>query len=221
MPDHNNKPSTIIAGAVLLAASLGAALFMSHHPTLGTPGHDSLASEAVAEAGVNGIIHGAMILFVLAYYFGLSTLSQRLGNMRAEVRAAQLAISVATITMIGAALISGFIVPGVADHFTGGGAADDQLFRAQLTLLGESNQALAKIGTIAYGAAIFFWSLRLIRMPGLSRIAGGLGCVIGALLALGILTGHLALDVRGMGAVVVALGVWFAIIALQMIRNKL
>ena len=211
----------MIAGVVLLAASLGATLFITHHPTLGSQGFDNLASEAVAESGLNGVVHGGMILFSLAFYFGLSTLSQQLNTKQTDIQLAQLSISIATITMVGAALISGFIVPGIAEHFSENNTANNQLFQAQLTSLGETNQVLAKTGTIGYGAAIFFYSLGLIRMQGFPRAAGILGCLVGPLLLVSIFSGYLTLNVFGMGVVLVVIGIWFSIVALLMISKKI
>lgn len=214
MGKHGGK----IAGGLLFIAALGAMVLITQHPTTGSPGHDSVANEIIAESALNSFVHGGMIAFVLVSYFALSALSRRLGEAHSSVRAAQLLFAAATIAMAGAALVSGFIVPGLAAHYADG--AQQDLFITQLHVLGETNQALAKMGSIFYGAAIFLWSLRLVALTGLARIAGFVGLVVGALIAAGILSGHLVLNVHGMGVVIFLMGVWFMLVAMQLLRGR-
>ena len=216
--NKNDRQGNRIAGGLLLMAALGAMVLITQHPTTGSPGHDSIAGEIISESALNSFVHGGMIAFVLAFYFGLSALSRRLDESHASVRGAQLMFAAATFSMIGAALVSGFVVPGLAEHYADG--AQQELFIAQLHLLGETNQALAKMGTVLYGAAIFLWSLRLAGLSGLARVTGIVGLIIGALITAGILSGHLVLNVHGMGVVIFLMGVWFILIALQLMRGK-
>lgn len=220
MTQHSEpKPSGAFAGVILLLASVAAVIFVTHHPTLGSTGYETIAQEAVAEAAFNGLIHGALIIFALGYYYALSVFSERLGITHPAIRAAQLAITIATATMVGAALVSGFIVPDTAAHFTSVG--DDAMFRAQLRTLGAANQVLAKTGTIAYGAAVFFWSVRLIASQGVARAIGVIGCLAGAALVVGIFSKRLALDVHGITVVLIIIGLWFSAIGALMIFRKL
>lgn len=213
------NPSGAFAGVILLLASVAAVIFVTHHPTLGSPGYETIAQEAVAEAAFNGLIHGALIIFALGYYYALSVFSERLGITHPAIRAAQLAITIATACMVGAALVSGFIVSDTAVHFTN--IEDDAMFRAQLRTLGAANQVLAKTGTITYGAAVFFWSVRLVALQGAARIIGAMGCLAGAALAVGIFSESLILDVHGMTVVLIVIGLWFGAVAALMILRKL
>lgn len=214
-----DKGTARAAGGLLIALSMLSLLFISHHPTLGTPGYDSLAEEAAAEAGLNGGVHGALIVVMLGFYTALSALSDGLGRSRLSVRAGQAALTAATASMSGAALISGFIVPGAAASLLRGDMAAE--FPALLRMLGASNQTLAEAGTIAYGAAIFFWSLRLVALPGFARITGGLGLAAGAGLIAGILTGALHLHVTGMTLALGVMDAWFVMAAILMLTGAL
>jgi hypothetical protein len=215
---QDNKFGGKIAGGALILAALGAMVLITQHPTTGSPGHDSIAGEIISESALNSFVHGGMIAFVLVFYFAMAALSRRLGD-HSSVHAAQLLFAAATIAMAGAALVSGFIVPGLADHYADG--SQQEMFIAQLHLLGETNQALAKAGTIFYGAAIFFLSLRLVALSGLAGIAGFVGLVVGAMIAAGMLTGHLVLNVHGMGVVIFMMGGWFILVAfLLLMRGK-
>lgn len=214
-----DKSTARAAGAILIGLAALSLLFMAHHPTLGAPGYETLAEEAAAEAGLNGAVHGALIVVAIGFYVALSGLSDGLGRNRLTVRAAQAGISAATATMAGAALVSGFIVPQTAASLLRGEAAAE--FPALLRMLGAVNQTLANTGTIAYGAAIFFWSLQLVTRSGFARIAGGAGLVAGAGLTGGILTGVLHLDVAGMTLALALIGAWFTLTAIVMISGGL
>lgn len=214
-----DKITARTAGISLIALTGLSLLFMAHHPTLGAPGYDTLAEEAAAEAGLNGGVHGALIVILMGFYVMLTALSDGLGRNRLSVRTAQASIIAATALMAGAALVSGFIVPGTAASLLRGDAAAD--FPALLRMLGATNQTLAEAGTIAYGAAIFFWSLRLIRMTGLARMTGAIGLLAGAGLIGGIVTGLLHLDVAGMTLALGVMGLWFVLAALLMIAGAL
>ncbi len=220
MTEHSlDKKTARTAGGILIALTGLSLLFMSHHPTLGAPGYDTLAEEAVAEAGLNGGVHGALIIVLMGFYVTLTALSDGLGRNRLSVRAAQASITAASALMAGAALVSGFVVPGTAASLLRGDAAAD--FPTLLRMLGATNQTLAEAGTIAYGAAIFFWSLRLVRMTGFARIAGAIGLLVGAGLVGGIVTSALHLDVAGMTLALGVMGLWFVLAALLMIVGVL
>lgn len=211
----HDKKTARLAGIILIALAGLSLLFMAHHPTLGGPGHHTLAEEAAAEAGFNGGVHGALIVIMIGFYAMLSAFSDTLNRDRLSVRTAQASLAAATAAMAGAALVSGFIVPGTAASLLRGDAAAE--FPILLRMLGAINQTLAEAGTIAYGAAIFFWSLRLVAMPGFVRIAGLIGLVAGAGLMGGIVTGALRLDVGGMTLALAVICAWFVIAAVLLI----
>ncbi len=206
-----------LAGVLLIALVVVSLAFMAHHPTLGTPGHDTLAGEAAAEAGLNGAVRGALIVVTLGFYVILSGLSAALGASRLTVRAAQTGLVTATAAMTGAALISGFIVPDTAASLIRGGAEAE--FPALLRMLGAANQTLAKAGTLAYGGAFLFWSMRMVFVKGFVRIAGLAGLIAGGALAAAMLTGAVRLDVDGMTLVVAVMGAWFLLVAIAMLRG--
>lgn len=208
------------AGWLLIGASLGAVLFMTHHPTLGSSGYESVIAEAQAEAMINRIVHGVMIVFTLAFYVGLRAHGDLIGRTHITTRCADAALALATSTMIGAALLSGFVASELAFRFDPASTADAEMYRTQLRLTGAGNQALAKTGTVAYGAAIFLYAIRMLTMPSPARITGALGVLIGAGVAAAILGGFIRLGVFGMGLIVAAMGVWFIAVGVRLIMPR-
>jgi hypothetical protein len=209
-----------IAGGLLVITSLVAFAFILHHPTLGTPGYASIAEEAMAEAPLNRAVHGAMILVMITYYFALSIVSDFLGRQYILVRLAQLAFTIATISLTGAALLSGFVTTNLAAAYVDR-PEQAELFMAQLRLAFAGNQALDLLGVSAFALAIIFWSIRLLKEKSMNRICGILGCVIGSALLIGMATSHLQFDVHGMIMLVAGFAIWAIFLGIQLLRKAL
>ena len=212
-----NDASSAISGGILIFSALMALLFMTHHPTIGDPGYGAISDELAAERGLNAFVHGAMIVITLAYYFAMAQLAQLQGSTRASVSAGKLAFATATAMMIGAALASGFIVPGVAERLAG----NEEILRAQITFAGTVNQVLAKGGSAFYGAGIFLLSLALFAYSGINKLIALIGLVIGAGITVAVVSDLVSLNVTGMTAIVAIMGIWFIAVGVQMIRRKI
>ena len=214
-PDHSK--STRAAGTVLLGLCALALLFMAHHPTLGAPGYDTLAEEAAAESGLNGLVHGMLIAITAGFFVCLAMFAELLNRNYFLTRAGLSVFGIATLTMIGAALVSGFIVPETARKLLSAEMANE--FEPILRMLGATNQTLAETGVIAYGAGMLLWGARLVRMSGFARISGLAGLAGGAALAGGILSGQLHLNITGMTLALAIMCAWLVLAAVMMIRG--
>lgn len=192
------------AGIALIVAGAGAVLGMSHHPTALAPGDTSR------------IVHAAMILFLAMTGFGLIRFATRLGMLRTTVLAGFIAYAIAFFANIGAATISGFIVPALAQRGFITQSPD------VLRLTWEANQALAWLGVLATGAAFAFWSLQLLgRKDWDGRAAGALGLLAGFLPIALLAAGWLEMKVAGAYIVYGIHAAWTAVIGLQLYRGKL
>jgi hypothetical protein len=166
-----------IAGSALIGAAALSVLAMAHHP-------------ASANAGPIGpIVHGTMIAAAAILAFGFAHFARRRGLARPEILAGLVAYAIGLGVTIGAATINGFVVPALA----GRAIADRNVF----LLAWEANQALARIGVFATGAAFALWALDFLRRPGFEAKAIGAsglaaGLVPPALLALGATDMHVA-----------------------------
>lgn len=195
------------AAITLIVLALVSLFAMLHHPTIGAHGPEAVLAEIQRERGLNGAVHGVMILVVLLYHWCFTVLSAWLGAARSAVALGQLALHLGLAAFVGAALVSGFVVPELGARIE----ADAQGLRTALLTLYATNQALAKLGTVAFGAAICLWGVALCSStaPALrSRPAGAVGVLAGATMIVGLLAGVWSLDVAGMTLVVVLLGVW-------------
>ena len=190
---------TKLAGWTLVGASAATMLVMSHHPT------------SAHQGTLNQLVHGAMIALTGATAFGFFHWSRLRGLARPSVSAGLIAYGIALFGHIGAALMNGFVLTALVHDGAGDGAWH--------ALVWEMNQALARLGAFATGAAYAFWSLDLLRRgDAIERVVGVLGLLAGlvppALLAAGVLTMNLA------GALIVygTAMAWMAVVGLMMLR---
>jgi hypothetical protein len=207
------------AGIVLVAATLVSIVAMAHHPSVAS--HD--AGAAIAEIGtkatLNRIVHGVLIALMGIEAWAFAVFADRLGGRRDAVRLGFVAYAIGIGAMIGAALISGFVVTRLAAHYADA-EADPSAFAnlAQLAMAG--NQALAALGVVAISVAILAWSVALLH----DRARRGLaivGLTASVLPALALLAGVIRLDVAGMTLVVVAEAVWNIAAGVALIRRRL
>lgn len=192
-----------IAAIALIAASAGTVLAMGHHPTL------------AQSEGTGGLVHGALILFQALMAFGFILLSRRLGLSQPGVLAGLVAYAIGVPVNVGAASISGFIVPALASR--GMEISNPELF----LLAWEANQALSWIGVFATGAAFILWSIELVRRGDReNRIVGILGLLAGSLPLALLVSGSLIMTVSGAYAVYAIHVGWTGLVGVQLWRGK-
>ena len=194
-----------IAGTCLGIAAAATVLAMAHHPT-GPHGGD----------GGGDFIHGAMIVLLAVMAFGFFHFALRRGFSRPVILAGAVADGFSLVANFGAATINGFVVPALAAR--GPEAVGHDTF----LLAWYANQALARLGVYATGAAYVLWSIDFLRRDGLmNRAIGAVGVVAGAVPATLLLSGQAAMELRVAFPVYSAHAVWAILVALQMLRRKI
>jgi hypothetical protein len=155
--------------------------------------------ETVAQVGVeNAVVHGALIAVVGLLVAGFSCLATRLGRNSLIARAGLVAYGLGAIAMSAAALVSGFIVTQFLAPYRDRPEAELEMVRHILGLCRTVNQVCSSVGVMGMAVAVLLWSSLLVRRSGPSFAVGVLGCVAGAGLVIGVLSGHLRMDVHGM-----------------------
>jgi hypothetical protein len=192
-----------IGGAALIAAAAGSVLAMSHHPS------------GLQAGGLGPIVHGAMLVFLGLTAFGFAAFAAARGPAKPAILAGAVCYALALFGHAGAATINGFVVPALAEHGTGAIGRDMFLFAW------ESNQALAKLGVIANGLALLFWSADFLGRYGReARAIGAAGLVAGAAPPLLLLTGAIDMNVAGAFLAYALQGAWSAVLGIHLIRGK-
>lgn len=208
-----------LAGAVLIGATVLSIVAMAHHPTAHGSAPDQMIGALVRIGGPSRIVHAAMIATVLATWLALGEYSAWRGRDGA-VRIAERLYVFGVAAMIGAALVNGFVVDALAGRALQAGPDATREASAVLPLAWAVNQALAGFGVFMLSGGVAAWSLELWRTASpLARVTAGYGLVMTTSLCLAFALGAFRLDVQGMASVVVAQGLWYALVGLLLWRG--
>lgn len=221
MTEVQTQRISTVPGVALVFGSLLSVAAMTHHPSTGASGTAERLAEMTREAALAGIVHGLLIALMLLVFWGLLHLAGVLGWSSSRVQIGAIAYGAGVICMIGAATVSGFVVPGLAEHFAEESPAVMESATPVFRFCFEVNQALAQIGAVAMSVSIFLWSWALAarsEYPRWVRGVGALGLAVGAFPVLGLLSGSLHLDVHGMLAVLLAQAGWTICVGAWLIR---
>lgn len=201
---NQDESADRIAGALLVTAAAGTVLAMAHHPT------------SPHAAGLGGAVHGSLIVLLATIAFGFTHFAMRRGLCRPAVLAGLVAYAISLFAHAAAATINGFVVPALAARGPGAAGRDIFLFAW------ETNQALARIGVYATGAAFLLWSTDLLRRGTSQAPEIGLaGLTAGAVPALLLAAGVIAMDLSGAFLVYATHAGWTALVGLHLLRGRL
>jgi hypothetical protein len=201
------------AGIALIAGSLGGILTMAMHPT----GRASLTPEQAVHLSVlSGTIHSLALVSVLLLFLGACGLARSIAATDRISFAAIVTFGFACVAVVIAAAVSGFVVPDIMKHMVRVDPAAAHQWQIVTYGVFQINQAFARIYSVAASMAIILWSVSALRNGRFGRGVATYGCVISALIIIGIGVGHLRLDVHGMAAVWLGQSIWFIIVGSQL-----
>jgi hypothetical protein len=212
-------------GALLIASAVLALLSMAHHPHgSGRDATQFIVSLVALGPLARGVHASLIVLLWLQTWLLLESVLLDHGSRRNRLGA--IAWSAGALLMTGAALISGFVAPTLAELVPPG---DPQAAVSAQTLLRYSfvlNQVLAQAGLVFWAVAVAAWSLRLparAAMPG-DRWLGALaayGVLAALVLLIGLSSGYLKLNVQGMQLGLLLLSLWLAGLGASLLAGRL
>jgi hypothetical protein len=205
------------AGYAIFAGTVAGLATMIFHPT----GHDVIRNASAGAANtLNSSVHLLAIFAQPLILSGSLGLTVRIRERRDLASGAFVFFALASVAVIVAAIASGLIAPS---SVRGMDAADEPRRAAMLGDLrytGMLNQAFAKVYVLFTGAAIFLWSLAILKGREMSRAMAIYGLILGAILAVTIAVDVLPLDIHGFGAVMLGTGVWFVWAGVGLVRAQ-
>lgn len=202
MTHISSSQSDRTIGIVLFISAVLTIVVMAHHPS-----------------GMHGgslvyWVHGAMLLLLSSLFLGFSYFSLRRGLSRPVILAALVAYLLNYVAHIIAGTMNGFIVPSLAGY-------GDSIPVAIYQFSWETNQAFARLGTVATAVAFGFWGIDLVRREtGFTRVVGVIGLVCG-LLPLALLVHDSTMTVHNAFIIYSLNAVFALLVALTLIRRKL
>jgi hypothetical protein len=188
------------AGMLLFLASVLSVLAMAHHPT------------GLAQPGLVRLVHGGMMVLMLAMFAGFVRFAARRGLARLAVLCALVAYGAGIIGNLLAASVSGFLAPALSDA-----DASPELLRLMWPL----NQTFAFAAAYAISGAFALWGADLaLRGGGVDRLLGLAGLAAGLAPAALLANGALDLHVAGAFVVYAAQAAFTALVGLWLARRS-
>jgi hypothetical protein len=177
--------------------------------------------KAVQTAIENAVVHGALIATFGLLVAAFSQLAVRLGEHSLIARAGLVAFGTGGLAFVAAALVSGFIVPDFIARYQDRPHEELEVAQHLLGMCRAVNQVCSRVGVTGVAVAILLWSMLLFRHRGATATVGALGCVAGAALTVGLLSGYLRMDVHGMLVVVLVQAAWGLSVSALLIRGRI
>jgi len=200
------------AGIALIAGSVGGVVTMAIHPgARWAPG-----AQITPLAVMAGISHGIALVSIVLLFLGGCGVSRRLAAADRISFAAMVTFGFACVAVFIAGAVSGFIIPGIMKQMSRDATAAAHQWQIVMSGIFQINQAFARIYSVAASAAIILWSAAAIRNGGIGRATAIYGCVMASLTIVGIVIGHLRVDVHGMAIVGAGQMIWFILVGYQL-----
>jgi hypothetical protein len=193
------------SGIALITGMTGTIITMALHPT----GHDLTSGNAASMMQLNVAVHTLALVCVPILFLGALGLTQRLASPNRLALSGLVLFGFAEAAVMIAAAASGLIAPGLFHHMSEAGPGTADAWRAVMALNGHLNQAFALIFTVASSVAIVLWSAAILKSSIFNRALGIYGSILGPLTILGVLSGHVRLNVHGFGLVILGQAIWF------------
>jgi len=228
---EDESPRYGVAG-ILIFGTFVEVIAMAHHPSFATADVATATRGILTTNSIAAWVHGVLITLMLLIAFCMSEFAVREGARRPLIRAGTIGYGAGVILMIGAALVSGFVVPNLVTSLAAVPVLDAQLMRALLILCRMLNQSCANASVLATSGGIACWSIALLRKPGraqssapqqesgLRRGVGAVGCLVALIPAAGLLSSVMSLNLHGMSAVLMIQGLWNIAVAVLLVRRS-
>jgi len=192
-------------GIALIAGSAGMLVTMAFHPSghdLFQPGQlDHMAHLAVA-------VHALALASLPVLFLGALALSRRVARPARYEVAGLVLYGFALAAAMCAAVMSGFVGSALAREIVDA-VPPSEAWRIVFHYNSHVNQGFAQVYVVASSLAIVLWSAAILRSAALARGVGIYGCVLGPIILLAVLSGHLRLGVHGFGLIVLGQAAWF------------
>lgn len=201
-----------LAGIIFIGSAVLMVMAMLHHPFITESKPEAIVGELWEKRHIDRGVHGAMIGLLILTGYAFNRLSSRLGGF---AHFGDRLYGLGVGGFIGAALVSGFALPELADLYAGKSAKN---FKDLLRLSYAFNQSLAKFATVMIGLALICGAIDLFTKPELARLVGIMAGISGAAAVISIFTG-MSLGGQNMTLIVMAFAAFYILAGIWMFNN--
>ncbi|HEX8169227.1 MAG TPA: hypothetical protein VF824_01660 [Thermoanaerobaculia bacterium] len=195
-------------GFALLAGNAAMLVTMLLHPT----GPEVVQSERAQLIAT--IAHTVAAFAIPLMFLGALAISRKLSEVCALV-----VYGFAEAAGFIALVMSGYVATRVAHAMQGAEPQLRDTWRVAFKYTGILNQAFSRVFVVAAAVAIIVWSTTMLRRRIFGRGIAIYGLVCGIVLTIVVASGLLRLNVHGFGVAMLALGIWFVIVAAELVAR--
>ena len=205
--DDELRGSWLAYGWIIILGSIAAVVGMSLHPT---PGPDLMENvRNMVENGEFSIaVHFGLLATYLVLLLGFVGFSDWLGLGRIAVRGGLIAYGASVVAGFAAAISGPIAMRTIAFGYAEAGPEQVDYVRAAFRVAGAQNFAWGRAWMIILSAAIFLWSIELMRRAGLARGLGYFGLLVGTAGVVGIPLALIPLSPSSLVFLVLAQTAW-------------
>jgi hypothetical protein len=204
-----------MGGIAFIAGAILGVIVMILHPTA----HDlSIPGELASGARLAVIVHAIAIASAPVSFLGALALTRCVDAPRRLGLSALVVYGFGLVAMMVAASASGFVSPSLMNQAAAGTSTTREMLELVIDYNAYINQAFAKIYVVAASIAIAFWSASNGGRRVFASGIGIYGVLLGTATILMLVSGHLKLDVHGMGLVMFSQSIWFILVGVALLR---
>lgn len=206
----NHMKDNRLGAIALSVGALSGIIVLISHP--GGPHRlrpDQVQSLINMIIGVHALAVASLpILFLGALVFSRQVVS----NLRLGI-VALVIFGFASVATMGAATMSGLVVPAVLRHMITHDAGADQ-WHVLLSYTHAINQGFAQVGAVGFSVAILIWSIAQIKRRAFNLVLGIYGILVGIAVIVALVSGTAELELHGgFEIITLAQSIWFILAA--------
>lgn len=224
IPANSLPPRSIdmVAGIALVLSAILSLIAILHHPTLeNVQGAEEAARAIHSLAGMDKLVHGALMVIFSVQAIGFYYFSARLGFDRPAVLVGFMAYAFGVIILFIPTTLDGFVTPDLTDACAASPHCGT-LPSGVIGLIAIAIQDFTKISLVAMSLATLSWSVALVRFPGwMNRAAGciSFACGIAPLAVFGFFSVYLRPD--NLAAIILAPLIWTLTAGALMLHQRI
>jgi hypothetical protein len=206
-----------MSGLALILGSVGSIITMGLHPT----GHDlQVPGQLTPVMHMIVAVHALALICLPIMFLGAWGLSRQLTSPNRLSMMALVFYGFATVAVMNAAAVSGFMSPYIAKQMAEADPAMHDMWHAMMHYNGQLNQAFAMVFVVAASVAILLWSIAVVKQKNFSISAGIYGCILGPGTIVAVVSGHVTLGVHGFGMIVLGQAIWYVFVGVTLMRMR-
>jgi hypothetical protein len=206
-----------MSGLALILGSVGSIITMGLHPT----GHDlQVPGQFTPVMHMVVAVHALALICLPVMFLGAWGLSRSLASPNRLSMMALVFYGFASVAVMNAAAISGFMSPYIAKQMAEADPAMHDTWHMMMHFSGQLNQAFAMVFVVAASIAILLWSISMLKSKKFWTSVGIYGCILGPATIIAVVSGHVTLGVHGFGMIVLCEAIWYAFVGVTLMRMK-